>query len=94
MDGDEVERAVYGGEAPGLNFATLVEYSRGLRSLDAHNAERLAAHAALRAPHPSGIACPNCGNELTETPDVIPDSDPPEVPVACPHCGYRGGRVL
>lgn len=39
---------------------------------------------------PSGIACPTCGDELFVDNAYSLLSEPPQSPVRCPKCNYRG----
>lgn len=78
-----------------------------LKSLEEYNTERRALYAQraelnailLVAPWPlSGIACPECGAELTNkamsgTFIALDHSRPPEKRVGCPECDYHGFRV-
>lgn len=46
------------------------------------------------APRPNGIACPTCSGELVDShPGITLTSNPPQVNVACPACGFTGYRV-
>ena len=68
-----------------------------MKTLDEHNAEQHAtwnAIAKMKEPHPNGIACPDCGEEMWDSdPMVTLDSYPPQKNVHCPKCGYRGYRL-
>ena len=70
-----------------------------LTTLDAHNANRWAAHDAVQAmgrPRANGIACPaeGCEGELWDSnPMVTLTSYPAQKDVHCPTCGYRGYRL-
>ncbi len=45
----------------------------------------------LQEPHPNGIKCPQCGNELWDTnPMIVLTSNPPQKNIHCPKCGYKG----
>ena len=66
-----------------------------LKTLDEHNA-RLNRWLNSNAPHPNGIACPKCGEELYDSdPMTMLASDPPQKNIAClrPNCGYIGFRI-
>ena len=39
---------------------------------------------------PCGIACPKCNAELMANYTIMLTSNPPQTPVYCPKCGYRG----
>lgn len=75
-----------------------------LKTLNEHNADRLAMHEVYREknkPQPNGIECPECGKELRDSqPAVTIKEDengdaifPPQKHIHCPACGYRGYRV-
>lgn len=68
-----------------------------LKSLDEHNALRRQAmesmHRAMQ-PHPNGIACPKCGEELWDSsPCITLTSNPAQKHVHCPACGHKGYRL-
>lgn len=69
---------------------------RTLKSLDDFDAERLEYYKRIdhaRQPHPNGIACPNCGNELWDSaPEMTLASNPPKKNIHCPDCKYIGYR--
>lgn len=45
-------------------------------------------------PHPNGIECPSCRQELWDSdPMVLLTSNPPQKNVHCPACGYVGFRI-
>lgn len=45
-------------------------------------------------PHPNGITCPNCGEELMDSiPMIILTSNPPQKKVCCSSCDYVGYRI-
>lgn len=77
-------------------YLGIVMAKKVLKSLDEHNAERHDYYrvADIKNPVPNGIACPTCGKEMVDTnPYVILTSDPPQMNVRCPACGYTGYRV-
>lgn len=42
-------------------------------------------------PHPNGIKCPQCEEELWDSrPGVALASYPPQKDIHCPKCGYKG----
>jgi DNA-directed RNA polymerase subunit RPC12/RpoP len=64
-----------------------------LKSLSEHNQNRLVGHQAaddLMEPHPNGIACPKCSQEMWDSsPGLVLYSIPPRKDVHCPACGHR-----
>jgi DNA-directed RNA polymerase subunit RPC12/RpoP len=68
-----------------------------MKTLEEHNAERWRDHeviGSLNDPHPNGIICPDCGNELWDTnPMITLTSYPAKKHTHCPECGYRGYRL-
>lgn len=65
-----------------------------LKPLEQHNAERGEFYAFKRNPHPNGIACPACGQELWDSsPLDLLTSNPPKKNIHCPACGYTGYRI-
>ena len=45
-------------------------------------------------PHPNGIECPECGEELWDSdPMTTLTSNPPQKNIYCPACGYKGYRL-
>jgi len=68
-----------------------------MKSLNEFNAERWEDHKRIQEinkPHPNGIACPKCGEELWDSnPMVILTSNPPRKNVYCPNCGYKSYRL-
>lgn len=68
---------------------------RRLESLDEFNRRRTEEHESLNKPSPNGIACPECGSELSDANDgLMLTSDPPQVRVICPCCHWAGNRVI
>lgn len=66
-----------------------------LKNLASHNADRLASHMKAQRPHPNGIACPKCGDELIDSePNVTLTSNPAQTKVHCEGCGFSGCRFL
>lgn len=44
-------------------------------------------------PRPNGLACDKCGHELIDSsPNVMLASNPPQLNVHCPKCGFTGYR--
>lgn len=71
-----------------------------LKTLAQHNAAITMARAQRKAKatpqgKPNGIACPMCRNgELMDTnPNIMLASDPPQMDVHCPACGWTGHRL-
>jgi len=68
-----------------------------MKTLDQHNEERSEYYKEqrrLREPHSNGISCPQCHNELWDSdPTMILTSNPPQMNIHCPVCGYRGYRL-
>jgi uncharacterized protein with PIN domain len=68
-----------------------------LKSLEEHNKQASNYHWALvsNQPHPNGIACPECGEELRDAdPNMILASMPPKKSIYCPSCKYTGYRIV
>jgi predicted RNA-binding Zn-ribbon protein involved in translation (DUF1610 family) len=65
-----------------------------LKSLKEHNAEGLKKWVNEAVPRGrNGIACPECGEELHDSDDFCTlISNPPQIPVKCPKCGWTGSR--
>lgn len=66
-----------------------------LKSIEKHNAEMRRIHKERNKPRPTGVKCPQCGDELVKNSpyslsSTITYSDPPSEPVWCPHCDWRG----
>lgn len=57
-----------------------------MQSLADYEREREAAAAA--EPHKTGIACPECGEELTDEGDQLFSRVPPMKRVTCAACGF------
>lgn len=67
-----------------------------LQSLEDHNKQAL-DRAFKKKMHPglTGIACPQCGNELHYSePDVILTSSPPQKRIKCFACNFVGNCFL
>jgi len=68
-----------------------------MKTLEEHNAERYKVFGRLHnemEPHPNGIACPKCSNELWDSnPTLTLTSLPPQKNVHCPSCRYSGYRI-
>lgn len=47
-----------------------------------------------RYPQRNGLACPDCGSELSDMSALVTSSVPAERVVGCLHCGYRGMRLV
>lgn len=65
-----------------------------MKTLKEHDGLRREAHRLqeeLKNPHPNGIECPTCKEELQDTnPTVVLTGNPPKKDVHCPACGYTG----
>lgn len=63
-----------------------------LKSLEEHEKKFWEKYkfAADNAMKPCGIACPKCNTELLADYTIQFTSNPPQTPVRCPKCGYRG----
>jgi len=61
-----------------------------LKSIEEHNQEIFKFYEGIANPLLSGIACPNCGEELLINKTITLTSYPPQQYVDCPKCGYRG----
>jgi len=67
---------------------------RTLIPLAEHNAAHAAAYRwVTKYPRPNGLACPVCGQELSDETAAVLLSDPPHKQVVCGHCGFHGTRV-
>ena len=68
-----------------------------MQTLDEFNEERRRGYEEieeLKKPHPNGIKCPECPDELWDSnPMLTLTSNPPQKNVHCPNCGYRGFRL-
>ena len=59
-----------------------------LKTLEEHNEER---RPQPQDKYPTGIACPECGEEAMESyPGTILTSMPPQKQIHCPECGWAG----
>lgn len=69
-----------------------------LRTLGENNREALKASRGggeEEPPRPNGVACPLCGEELSDSyKGVIPGSHPPNVATYCVKCGWSGNRYV
>lgn len=69
-----------------------------LKTLKEHDDDRMAVHERrLKAmePHPNGIACPTCGEELWDSsPGLVLTSSPEQKNVHCPACKWSGYAYL
>lgn len=68
-----------------------------MKTLKEHNEQRLEAFRQMeeqRKPHPNGIACPKCGDEMWDSdPMMTFTSNPPQKSVHCPGCGHADYRI-
>lgn len=70
--------------------------SKKLKTLSGHNLHSIATHNALysKKPQLNGIACPECGEELFDTNQMVTlTSNPPQKNIHCSSCDYKGRRV-
>lgn len=66
--------------------------NKKLKTLEQHNEEKLKFYQPKHTYN--GIACPQCGEELTDTnPQVILSSYPPQKRINCIKCSYTGYRI-
>lgn len=71
----------------------LIQEGGGMKTLDQHNHEVFERKAEMtRRFVGNGIACPQCGNELTDVPGISLPTDPPQTLTECANCDYRGTR--
>lgn len=64
-----------------------------MKSLEEHNAERMAQVHPFDKPVHNGIACPKCGAELFDSnPCVVLASYPAQKAIHCT-CGYHEYRI-
>lgn len=65
-----------------------------MNNLEDWNKDRAKAIFDANAPGPNGIACPACNAELWDTnPMMILASNPPQLNVHCPKCGFKSYRI-
>ncbi len=65
-----------------------------MATLDAHNATKLATFETRYTKTLNGIDCNVCGEELKDLrPGLITILDPPQTPVICDGCGFKGYRL-
>jgi hypothetical protein len=65
-----------------------------MKSLEDFNAEQRKMVIFATEPHPNGIACPECDEELWDSnPMVTLTSYPAQKNIHCPLCGYKGYRI-
>lgn len=68
-----------------------------MKTLREHNEERARYYQKMEEasrPHPNGIACPMCEEELWDSsPRLTLTSKPPRKKVHCPNCGYTGSAL-
>lgn len=70
----------------------MVNKGKQLKTMDEHNKATIKT-AGIAAPIKNGIACPECGNELTDTsPNKTWLKETPKKGVVCDKCGYSGFR--
>lgn len=63
-----------------------------LKTLEEHESLALKLFHYSPTKQPNGIACPQCGEELSDDLTLTLASYPPQVPVFCDECGYHGSR--
>ena len=72
----------------------VVKFRPQLKTLEEHNAARMAFYARSVEPHGNGIACPKCGAQLWDSdPKMMLPTQPPKKNIHCPACDYRGYRL-
>ncbi len=68
-----------------------------MKTLSEFNREQYEAYQQTEnsmKPHPNGIECPKCKEELWDSASMCTlTSNPPQKNVHCPKCGYRGYRL-
>ena len=65
-----------------------------LKTLAEANAEAFARFVAAQAGGGNGIACPDCGREMTDRDGLLLLSSPTQIHVHCEACGFAGTRVF
>lgn len=71
------------------------EEGKRLISLKEHDNAVFNRKKKARQPHPNGIACPKCGEELLDRNDgMILTSSPPQMYILCSKCDYAGTRYV
>jgi len=66
-----------------------------LKTLGQANSEAEARHRETYGPRPNGIACPTCKTELLDTtPNKVLTSNPAQLNIHCPKCGFRSYRTI
>ncbi len=64
-----------------------------MKTLEEHNKEVLESNSNQNNPRLNGIKCPGCSKELMDNdPTFVMASNPPQVYIHCPSCGYKGRR--
>ena len=65
-----------------------------MATLGDNNATELAIYKAKYTPTLNGIICNSCGTELKDSyPGVVVIPHPPQTPVECDTCGFKGYRI-
>jgi len=65
-----------------------------MATLDSYNATQFTAFEAKYTKTANGVDCNVCGTELKDTrPGVKVTFDPPQTPVICDGCGFKGFRI-
>jgi predicted RNA-binding Zn-ribbon protein involved in translation (DUF1610 family) len=64
-----------------------------LKTPEQHNRERRQLHDMESPWRVSGVACPQCGEELLVDTSMSLTSDPPQHRSKCPKCGHTGYLV-
>ena len=41
----------------------------------------------------NNIICPKCGRELYDDTNIMLASHPPQIPIMCFYCDYKGSRI-
>jgi len=67
-----------------------------MKTLEQFNNEKNIYYHIYKYEYPrlNEIACPNCGNELFDSDDMILTSYPPKKNIHCSNCNYHGYRLL
>lgn len=68
----------------------IIPQKSSLESIEEHNNKIFREFEAINSETPCGVACPECGAELLADRSILLLSNPPQTPVRCPECGWRG----
>ncbi|MFA5031204.1 MAG: hypothetical protein WC495_06490, partial [Patescibacteria group bacterium] len=61
-----------------------------LKTVEEYNEEMRKLYQQLEHPQKSGLACPQCGEELLKDTSLVYTSYPPQISVDCPKCKWHG----